>query len=278
MINPYKRKKDELIFKICPFCGNVKWNFQINVVNALYKCWVCSKGGKVNSAILAMVGNPIQLGSIIQENKGTDEVHIDQAKSFDLSNCGSAIMNDEAVKYFDKRGFNVIDIINWGVLIREHRVIFPLLDGSRIVYYIEKDVRSGAYFYPEGYSKKNIVWVRFANQKKDIILVEGVFDAIQVHKAGFNVMILMGTMIFEKEISLINDRHLNPILFLDSDCKFETYDKLEHKLGHFQVMESFVGIDPSDMAILEIQDTYIDRHKFGLEDRMKLKLNGRLVK
>ena len=71
----YKIRKDEVMFQVCPFCGNRKWNFEVNYVSGLYHCWVCDRGGHKGWRYLygipevkdAMHGK--ELESEIQEDK-----------------------------------------------------------------------------------------------------------------------------------------------------------------------------------------------------------------
>jgi hypothetical protein len=179
-------------------------------------------------------------------------------------------------EYLKKRGFSREDGFKWGVLAKNKTVmVVPFYENSELRIWVEKDTISGRYNYPSGVSKKGIVWTRFENQGKDIILVEGIFDAIRVCSAGLNVMILLGTNIFQNEIDYIRLRGLNPILMLDADVKYQKYKDFQEKLGRFEIIEvPKEKDDPSELTIEEVKELYKQKKEFGIGTEMRIKLNG----
>ena len=266
----YKVSGEEYIFRECPFCNNKKWNFQVNISKGLYHCWVCSKGGRVSEirGYLGLIG--LRLGENVAVLEKDEEVFLS------LEGCVNVIGVEEVENYFKKRGFTVKDVLDWNVLVKNgSKIVFPLYESGRLVVYVEKDVNDDRWYYPKGVSKRELVWVKFANQGKNIVLVEGLFDAMRVFSVGINVMVMLGKNIFDKDVDYIRNRGLNPILFLDGDVERGIYNRFEKQLEEFECM--FIedkGKDPADLSKEEILGLYKNKKKYGFGDRIRLRMSN----
>ena len=51
----HKVSKDEIILKVCPYCENARFNFQVSTSKEIFHCWVCGARGKIEHRSLFMV-------------------------------------------------------------------------------------------------------------------------------------------------------------------------------------------------------------------------------
>jgi len=104
------------------------------------------------------------------------------------------------------------------------RVIIPIHnDRGSLVAYAGRavDALEPKYRFPAGFHKAaelyNLHRARAAGSD-DLIVVEGFFDCLRIHEAGFrNVVALMGCTISGQQIRLLSDSCSSVVLLLDGD-------------------------------------------------------------
>jgi DNA primase len=106
-----------------------------------------------------------------------------------------------------------------------HRIVFPIHDSEgRLVAYAGRsfDGSEPRYLFPPGFRKSQVVF----NLHRAIgeaaaecaIVVEGFFDCLRVHQAGYrNVVALMGVSLSEMQEKMLLERFPQLILMLDGD-------------------------------------------------------------
>lgn len=106
------------------------------------------------------------------------------------------------------------------------RIVFPIHNerGGLVAYAGRSlDGVGPKYLFPAGFSKSRTLFhlqdaVRFAPPTGKVILVEGFFDCMKVHQAGFgNVVALMGTNLSDHQVQLLAERFRRVVLMLDGD-------------------------------------------------------------
>lgn len=202
----YRRRKDEYIFRVCPQCGNERWNFEINVSKQLYSCWVCSSGGSL-TRLLRYNGIDYDITSLpAADRKGSGarhgsvvsaELRLPEGVEPVLISKGKV----PALEYLRARRLDEDDVERYEMLWwpKEYRILFPLRDfAGGLIFWTARTI------LPRGYPKyihaevpKNnlLLILRGINEDKPLLLVEGIFDAIRAHKEGYTVIILMGSSI-----------------------------------------------------------------------------------
>ena len=105
-----------------------------------------------------------------------------------------------------------------------HRIVFPIHDSEgQLVAYAGRSIDGSEprYLFPPGFCKSQVVFnlhraVR--NSAGCAIVVEGFFDCLRVHQAGYrNVVALMGVSLSEMQKKLLLDRFQQLVLMLDGD-------------------------------------------------------------
>ncbi|GAG76406.1 unnamed protein product, partial [marine sediment metagenome] len=44
----YKVSGKEIMYRVCPFCGNDRYNLSVNFEKGVYHAWCCGKGGRIS--------------------------------------------------------------------------------------------------------------------------------------------------------------------------------------------------------------------------------------
>jgi DNA primase len=107
------------------------------------------------------------------------------------------------------------------------RMVFPIHDeGGALVAYAGRtmDGREPRYLFPPGFHKSQVVFnlhraVEFAARQGGVaIVVEGFFDCLKVHQAGYgNVVALLGASLSDRQSELLHTYFRKLVVMLDGD-------------------------------------------------------------
>jgi len=210
----YIDKGAELLFT-CPACGHHKRKFSINLDKSVYKCWVCDYRGRNIRRVIRSYGsyNQLQKWDSISERSDLErfaelfmetELAEDKGK-VELPEEFTSLSTDKvpatgiyALRYLQKRGVTKADILKWKIGYcfsgeYRNRIIIPSFDDDGdCSYFIARSYTGDSYKYKNPRASKDVVFNElFIDWNSDLILVEGVFDALV---AGNAVPILGSTL------------------------------------------------------------------------------------
>ena len=232
--------KAEHYFK-CPECNHYKHKLAINLDKNAFHCWVCDYRGRNIRRLVRRFGSYLQLQKWdgisdrtdierfadlfverrVEENKTKVEIP-EEFVSLTANNIPATGIY--ALRYLQKRGITKDDILKWKMgycLSGEYRnrIIIPSFDeDGDCSYFIARSYSGDSYKYKNPRASKDIVFNElFVNWNEDLILTEGVFDAVI---AGNAVPILGSTLRSNAELIrkiVIND---TPVyMALDPDAR-----------------------------------------------------------
>ena len=232
--------KAEHYFK-CPECNHYKHKLAINLDKNAFHCWVCDYRGRNIRRLVRRFGSYLQLQKWdgisdrtdierfadlfverrVEENKTKVEIP-EEFVSLTANNIPATGVY--ALRYLQKRGITKDDILKWKMgycLSGEYRnrIIIPSFDeDGDCSYFIARSYSGDSYKYKNPRASKDIVFNElFVNWNEDLILTEGVFDAVI---AGNAVPILGSTLRSNAELIrkiVIND---TPVyMALDPDAR-----------------------------------------------------------
>jgi hypothetical protein len=210
----YADKGSELLFR-CPACNHHKRKFSVNVDKNVFKCWICDYHGRNIRRLIRRFGTYLQLQKwdgisnrtdlerfadlFVERGPEKDTTKIDLPEEF-VSLCSNNIpaTGRYAQKYLHSRGITKEDILKWKIGYcfsgeYRNRIIIPSFneDGD-CSYFIARSYTGDSYKYKNPRASKDIVFNDlFINWNKDLVLVEGVFDALV---AGNAVPVLGSTL------------------------------------------------------------------------------------
>ena len=181
----------------------------------MFKCWVCDYHGRNIRRIIRRFGSYIQLQKwdqitdrsditrfaelFMDEQSGEGEAKIELPQQFvSLTNKNLPLSANRALRYLKERGITQQQIIRWKIGFcydGEYggRIIIPSFGTSGYPnYFIARSYVGHGMKYKNPQASKNVVFNDlFTNWNDDLVIVEGVFDAIN---AGNAVPILGSTL------------------------------------------------------------------------------------
>ena len=204
----------ELLFT-CPSCNHHKGKFSVNLDKNAYKCWVCDFRGRNIRRLIRRYGSYLQLQKWDRISHRTDLERFDDLFMERIPGEGKtkvrlpeefvSLCSDKipatgmyAFRYLQSRGITKADILKWKIGYcfsgeYRNRIIIPSFDDDGdCSYFIARSYSGDSYKYKNPKASKDIVFNElFIDWNKDLVLVEGVFDALV---AGNAVPILGSTL------------------------------------------------------------------------------------
>ena len=210
----YIDKGSELLFT-CPECNHRKRKFSVNLDKDVYKCWVCDYRGRSIRRIVRRFGSYTQLqawdsitnrsdlekfADLFAEPKHCESsIEVELPKEF-ISLCTKNVpaTGTYALRYLQKRGVTYSDILKWKIGFcfsgeYKNRIIIPSFnEKGQVSYFVARSYNGDSYKYKNPKASKDITFNElYIDWNKDLVLVEGVFDALV---AGNAVPILGSTL------------------------------------------------------------------------------------
>ena len=232
-------KGNELLFR-CPSCNHHKRKFSVNLDKNVYKCWVCDYRGRNLRRVVRRFGTYTQLQKWDQITNRTDlekfsdlfmePERIESAQKLELPPEFISLCSDKipatgvyAMRYLQKRGVTQADILKWKIGYcfsgeYRNRIVVPSFDeDGDVSYFIARSYSGDSYKYKNPRASKDITFNElYIDWNKDLVLVEGVFDALV---AGNAVPILGSTLRPGSELLRKIVRNDTPIyIALDPDA------------------------------------------------------------
>ncbi|HTS30459.1 MAG TPA: toprim domain-containing protein [Bryobacteraceae bacterium] len=110
------------------------------------------------------------------------------------------------------------------MLDRDWRLVIPIHDeAGELVAYCGRSPGGAEprYKFPAGFPKSQVLFNLHraaAGGTETVIVVEGFFDCLRVHQAGFSAVVaLMGSALYERQRWLLSERFRKIVLMLDGD-------------------------------------------------------------
>jgi len=196
-----KTSKDEHYFK-CPACNHHKYKLAVNLDKNVFHCWICDYRGRSIRRLIRRFGSYLQLQKwdgisdrtdlerfadlFMEPVSREDKTKVELPEEF-TSLCSENIpaTGIYAFRYLEKRGITKADILKWKIGYcfsgeYRNRIIIPSFDeNGDCSYFIARSYTGDSYKYKNPPASKDIVFNElFINWNEDLVLVEGVFDAI----------------------------------------------------------------------------------------------------
>ena len=198
-------KRDEYHIRECPYCGNPKSNCEVNVEKMVFKCWACGTGGTVRGMFYDF-GLPVGL----LPDTPLGRRHLTAAESAPVRMPAEAQefwgekapLNEFALQYLTEiRGMTLEEVNRYQIVYAykgkyASRVIWPLYEGSELVYFVARRFMKAAgraYDYPEHRRRSITPIYTGTTNRLTLVLVEGVFEIPKIQRLGYSVMPLLGS-------------------------------------------------------------------------------------
>lgn len=267
----------------CPIHGGEgRECFHADLAHNVFHCFSCGAGGTVLDLVAAMEKCGLREAALkLAGRLGVPEVYPGQRpeaggekqlvtkKRTDASPLGFRLRGvDSRHSYLHARGIGEQTAAEFGVGfyggpgLMSGRLVFPIHDpGGELVAYCGRslDGAEPRYKFPAGFAKSRVIFNLHraaATQAPAVIAVEGFFDCLKVHQAGFHsVVALMGAALYERQQELLVERFRKVVLMLDGD---ETGRRasaaIAARLGcRVRVIDLAAGVQPDQLSGALIQ-------------------------
>ena len=221
----------------CPKCEHHKLKLSVNIEKDVFKCWVCDySGNKIKhlfrSYAYSHYGEWCSLTGIVDISKYEDlftervaeKEEIRLPEHFKTLTGPYSKLKKRPLDYLKSRGFSEKDILRWKIGYCDYgpfakRIIIPSFNKEgELDYFIARSYSEDSYKYKNPQASKDVVFNDLnINWNDDIMLVEGVFDAVKSPNAIplLGSTLREGSKLFQK-ISVLRPR---VYLALDRDAK-----------------------------------------------------------
>lgn len=213
-LGSYRMSGDEALFH-CPFCKHHKPKMSVNINSNVYKCWICDARGKNVRRLIRKFSNYAMLAEWDRISGRHDVNDFDNLfaeedddiiiQRVNLPEEFQTLTKDTlspatlpAMNYLKARGITKAEILKWKIgycASGEYagRIVIPSFDTEGYVNYFIARTYNGAWLrYKNPQASRDIVFNElYLDWDKDVVLVEGVFDAIV---AG-NAIPLLGSIL-----------------------------------------------------------------------------------
>jgi len=243
---------EEYLF-FCPECNHEKRKLSVNIQKEVFKCWICDYRGKSIKKLLRKhasqeqfsqwlnITNQIDLSKYeyifqdapkVKNNTPNLELPAEFKSILDKKNKNKA---SEPMKYLLERNIGFETCLKWRIGFCDSgayygRIIIPSFDcEGKLNYFIARSYKGSNLKYKNPPTSKNVVFNDIdINWQNDVILVEGVFDAMRCE----NSIPLLGSSLREDSELFAKICTMRPRIFLalDRDAKdkeFSIYKKLK---------------------------------------------------
>ena len=222
----------------CPKCNHHKLKLSVNIEKDVFKCWICDYSGTTISPLIRRfapayyadwrsIAGEIDLSrydTIFAEHVPEPPQIIDLPENFQTLTGKKTKLKRRPLEYLYSRGFTDKDILIWKTGFCDYgeyqdRVIIPSFDADgNVNFFVARSYTEDWMKYKNPRVSKDIIFNDISiDWGDDIILVEGVFDAMKCK----NAIPLLGSTLRENSrlFQKICERKPSVYLALDEDVK-----------------------------------------------------------
>ena len=209
---------DEYLFE-CPKCNHHKKKLSINVEKNVWKCWICDYRGNNLTRLIKRYGTFLQrqewekFADTPEENvsledlfaekleEDEEEITLNLPKEFiSLTNNNLPVSANAPKRYLFDRGLDKKDFLKWKVGYcskgeYKGRIIIPSFnEDGKVNYFVARSYGKEWPPYKNPNVSKDIIFNQlYVDFKNDLVLVEGVFDAMN----AINAVPILGSSLRE---------------------------------------------------------------------------------
>lgn len=278
------------VYGDCPFCHKTDNHFSVNLDTGLYKCYICGDGrGRLGGNYVDLVARLERIPyrevdsflygkavtSTIWNIRETEPVVLSEVKhrkfvelegTIDIKNTSDvySVFVNKAVAYLDSRSISVDLAQDLGMRVGVrgkyvNRILIPIVENGEVVNFVARDFTGGKLRYTgpslaDGWQPKSDCIFNIDNilQDSDVLLVEGIFDAIPLR--GLSVGALLGKVVSDKQlVKILKLKPRSVTILLDGDGETSLESTALSLASRFYALVPEVryaimpaGLDPAD--------------------------------
>ena len=258
ILGTYQQSGEECLFN-CPKCKHHKRKLSVNIDKNVYKCWICEYSGNNIARLVRRYGDfnqkrewqhltgQVDIGqfetiieTLFPEPEEDTPVTAELPNEFlSLANKGRTLLSTKARNYLIRRGITEEDILFWKIGYCHGgeyggRIVIPSFnDDGDCNFFIARTYRNDwrKYMNPPTAKSKIIFNELYIDWNEDLVLTEGVFDAIV---AGKNSVPILGSSLREQsklfKSIITNDTPV--FVALDQDAQEKAADLIQNLIKY----------------------------------------------
>ena len=195
----YESGSEHLFF--CPYCKHHKRKLSVNIERDVYKCWICDARGRTIRRLIRRFGNFTLLQewdaisgkvnldefeSLFEEEEPEPEQVLEMPEGFrTLTSKTIPLTARPAKAYLRSRGITKNDLLRWKIGYTSvgpyaDRIIVPSYNMSgELNYFVARTYKDSYKKYMNPPASRDICFNElFVDWDSDLVIVEGIFDAI----------------------------------------------------------------------------------------------------
>tara|TARA_Y100000592_G_C5476881_1_gene322826 strand:- start:995 stop:1939 length:945 start_codon:yes stop_codon:yes gene_type:complete len=205
----YRKQNNEYLFR-CPYCKHHKNKLSVNFDANVYKCWVCDARGKNIRRLVRRFGDMSSLSQwdsltgydfatskqtleslLFDDEEKQGRIYLDMPAGFKtLTKKNKSISDYPAYNYLLNRGLTDYDILRYKIGYctegkYKNRIIIPSFDDEGYLnFFVARSYIGDKMKYKNPNVSRDIIFNELnVDWDSDVILTEGVFDAIVARNA-----------------------------------------------------------------------------------------------
>lgn len=250
-------RRGEVVVETCYFCGNEKANLELNPERGLFHCWACNEGGRLDRFLHEWLGQEVYLPvrSAAHQDRTAMPAHTTAPFA-----AVPAHTVPSALHYLSRRRIDQNTATTYGLLVcteAKHplvnRLVIPIPEfwTGNIVGYLGRTYTNQRPKYLSTLSRRVVAGYRVRSPRTPCIVVEGFFDGIAVHRAGYHAAILQGTTApGVKEFGARLPQEMPVLVMLDGAAREEAerlcWTLRSVRPGQVQLASLPIGKDPAE--------------------------------
>lgn len=248
-----KVQSDEVKVHVCLFCGNDRWNLELNPAIGVYHCWACNSSGTLRT----FMAEHFNLTVHIPVNYEAAKTPI-EPDHYDVETVGVSEV-PSAMHYLSRRNITLVEAMQYQLRLgigkdaMHHRILFPVREyfSQSMHGYIGRSFTNLVPKYMLSFKTPVVAGYRHFISSIHI-LVEGTIDGIAIHRAGYNAAVLLGAShdaILDSWAARVPKDH-SIIILMDGEAR-DRSEKIKWRLEpiHPNVDNFFLPehMDPGDL-------------------------------
>lgn len=250
----------EVLFKTCLFCTNTRWNLEVSAPKGVYHCWACGASGTA-TALLRAIGSRVDIDV---QWTAPDDATRTPGQQWPTGTV-PVTSQPSAQHFLMTRGVNGAEAswLNVGVSLTGSwapRLIFPLEEywhGAPMGHVSRSYTGDGPKYTTDVVPDQSLPGWRGVSAVH--VLVEGVFDALAVRRAGYGAAMLLGKGYTEATIAWACQARPQDeiVVMLDADAHERArslYWRIRNVHSAVGLATLPTGMDPGAMSTQEINE------------------------
>lgn len=197
-----RAKRDEVAIEVCCYCGNAKFNLELNPGRAVFYCWACRTGGPLGAVIRQLTGHAIDVRADPNARRAERARRAQAPAAAEALQFQATALRDSsvAVAYLTARRLTLAEAVAYGLVVcaqPDHRLYgrlaIPALDywTQRQIGWVGRTMTNQRPKYLSTLQTQTVFGWR-GQAGAPIVVVEGPFDGLAVHRAGCTAAVLGG--------------------------------------------------------------------------------------